>query len=317
MQDIYLVDFAAFDFEPVHCPGKQNVIADHLSRFPQPINICLAIITSSRYRPKEAQKADSYIKLILSKLQREPITKHLEQIRNSFKVSDGILLHISGNQGRVEEKIVVPQPLRSSVLKICHDDAGHLDYETTMKRVRAKYWWKSLRKDTKVYTSSCLVRAKTNRRTTLAYGLMGNRPIPETPWQIVSADHVVALPKTKAGNLHILVHIDHATRYLLAKPTCSLSAQDVIHTIKNDIIYCFGPPLTYILDMGTCSTSKKTKDFFNKYGIEDLPTTPYSPQSNGLVERANATLVATLTKMALDKLTDWDVLLPKVVLAIN
>lgn len=88
-------------------------------------------------------------------------------------------------------------------------------------------------------------------------------------------------------------------------------------TIKNDIIYMYGPPLTYISDSAPCFTSQSTQKFFAKFGIEHISTTPYTTSSNGLVERANATIVSTLTKFVLENDKDWDKLLPKVVLAIN
>lgn len=312
----YVIDLAPFNFTPIHRPGKQNTIADHLSRYP--LNeVCMMVISSNTEKLKLAQSKDPFIQQICKKLQQNQITQHLKQINQSFTVKDNILLHINKELLQNQEKIVVPQSLRSTILKIAHDDNGHLDFETTFTKIKSKYWWKTIRQDVKAYTKSCLVCAKVNRRTKLAYGEMGKRPIPEMPMQVISSDHIVALPQTNTGNTYILVHIDHATRYVMAKPTCSLSAKDVIETIENDIIYQYGPPLTYISDGALCFTSKETQNFFSKYGIEHITTTPYTPQSNGLVERANATIISTLTKFALENNEEWDKLLPKVLLAIN
>jgi len=71
--------------------------------------------------------------------------------------------------------------------------------------------------------------------------MLGQRPISTTPFEIVSADNL-SLPVTKAGNCYILAHICHATRYLLAKPTCTTATENIIHTIENDLIYHHGPP---------------------------------------------------------------------------
>ncbi|GFY68720.1 retrovirus-related Pol polyprotein from transposon 17.6 [Trichonephila inaurata madagascariensis] len=43
--ELYLVDLAQFYFTTEHRPGKQNVIADHLSRFPTP-PVCLTVTAS-------------------------------------------------------------------------------------------------------------------------------------------------------------------------------------------------------------------------------------------------------------------------------
>lgn len=312
----YVIDLAPFEFVPVHRPGKQNVIADHLSRYPLN-DLCMMVISSNTEKLKLAQSKDEFIQQICQKLSKEAKTQHLKQIHESFKIENGILLHNNNEQLHHKEKIVVPQSLRSTVIKMAHDDSGHLDFTTTLNRLKSKYWWKSIRKDVKSYTSACQICAKTNRRTTLTYGEMCRRPVPETPMQVISSDHIVALPMTESGNTYIFVHIDHATRYIFAKPAFSLTAQTVIDTIENDIIYTYGPPFIYITDSAPCFMSQSTQKFFAKYGIEHLPTTPYTPNSNGLVERANATIVSTLTKFAFENKEDWDKLLPKVVLAIN
>lgn len=312
----YVIDLAPFNFTPLHRPGIHNTVADHLSRYP--LNeVCLMIVSSNSEKLKLAQDKDQFIQQVKAKLAKEKTTQHLRQIQESFLLEEGILLHINKEEIMNNKKIVVPQSLRTSLIKIAHDDNGHLDFSTTMTKIRSKYWWRTLRKDVKAYTSACITCAKVNRRTKLTYGKMGQRPIPNTPMQVISSDHIVALPPTSSGNIYIFVHIDHATRYIFAKPTCTLSAQSVIDTIENDLIHVYGPPLTYISDGAPCFTSQLTQNFFSKYGIEHIPTTPYTAQSNGLVERANAYIISTLTKFALNNNTDWDKLLPKAILAIN
>jgi len=90
--------------------------------------------------------------------------------------------------------------------------------------------------------------------------MMRERPLPTTPFEIVSSNRL-SLPVTKAGNCYILAHICHATRYLLAKPTFTTATDDIIHTIENDLIYHYGPPLTYISDNATPFSSQKLNTF--------------------------------------------------------
>lgn len=127
---------------------------------------------------------------------------------------------------------------------------------------------------------------------------------------------VRSLPITKAGNCYILAHICYTTRYLIAKPTCTSSTDDIIHTIENDLIWHYGPPLTYISDNATSFSSHKLNSFFNKYGITHFFTPPYTPQANGLIE-ANATIIAVFSKFSLEFSDDWDHQLPNLILSIN
>lgn len=85
-----------------------------------------------------------------------------------------------------------------------------------------------------------------NRRTTLSTLvnglLMDNSHYPITSFEIVTANHL-SLTVNKTGNCYILAHIYHATGYFIARPTCTTSTDDIIHTIKNDLIFHYVPPL--------------------------------------------------------------------------
>lgn len=75
--------------------------------------------------------------------------------------------------------------------------------------------------------------------------------------------------------------------------------------------------MTYISDNATPFSSQKLSMFFNKYGITHSFTPPYTPKCNGLVERANATILAVLSKFALEFSDDWDKRLQNLILSIN
>ncbi|CAG9579532.1 unnamed protein product [Danaus chrysippus] len=152
----YVIDLAPFDFTPMHRPGKQNFIADHLSRYPLE-EICMMVISSNEDKLKLAQGSDNFIKQIISKLKSNENTHNLKHIRESFIEKDGILLHKNEKEAFYKEKIVITQSLWSSIIKIAHDDSGHLDFSTTLERIKMKYWWKTLRQDVKAYTKACMI----------------------------------------------------------------------------------------------------------------------------------------------------------------
>ncbi|GFW92512.1 transposon Tf2-9 polyprotein [Trichonephila clavipes] len=199
---------------------------------------------------------------------------------------------------RVKEKsksfaVVILKAMRKQTLITCHDDVRHMD------------------------AKSCHKRQVVNHRTANAYGLLQQLPIPTTPWEIVSADHVICLPQTREGNTNMLVHIDHATRYVVAIPSASLGAHSVTDALYHNIILTYGPPSMYISDRGTAFTARHTQNFLQKYGITQSMTPPHSPQANSIAERANGIIVSTLKKLT-DKNPDkWDELLPNALLAIN
>ena len=60
-------------------------------------------------------------------------------------------------EDRIIKQLMVPSTLRGTLLKSYHDDlpGGHQGYERTFERLKLKYWWHSMSKDTKLYVESC------------------------------------------------------------------------------------------------------------------------------------------------------------------
>ncbi|GFY34954.1 hypothetical protein TNCV_155271 [Trichonephila clavipes] len=148
---------------------------------------------------------------------------------------------------RVKEKsksfaVVISKAMREQTLIACHDDVRHMDAKKTLHNLKQRYWWPNMRKDCKNYVRSCHKCQVVNRCTANAYGLLQQLLISTTPWEIVSADHVICLPQTRAGNTNMLVHIDHATRYVVATPSASLGALSVTDALYHNIILRYGPP---------------------------------------------------------------------------
>ncbi|GFX95060.1 hypothetical protein TNCV_3605191 [Trichonephila clavipes] len=223
---------------------------------------------------------------------------------------------------RVKEKsksfaVVIPKVIREQMLFACHDDVGHMDAKKTLHNLKQRYWWPNMRKDCKNYVRKCHKCQVVNRRTANAYGLLQQLPIPTTPWEIVSADHVICLPQTRSGNTNMLFHIDHTTRYEVATPSASLGTHSVTDALYHNIILRYGSPSMCKSDRGTAFISRHTQHFLQKYGITQSMTPPYSPQANIIVERANGIIVSTLKKLTDKNPDEWDELLPKALSAIN
>ncbi|GFX53019.1 hypothetical protein TNCV_3228871 [Trichonephila clavipes] len=251
----YLVDLAQFDFKTVHRPGKQNVIDDHLSRFPTP-PVCLTVTASHQSEICTKQKQDDFCQYIFRLLKEQNPNKKTMSIISNYNIDNNTL-------GRVKEKsksfaVVIPKTMREQALITCHDDVGHMDAKKTLHNLNERYWWPNMRKDCKKYVRSCHKCQVVNRRTANAYGLLQQLPIPTTPWEIVSTVHLICLPQTRAGNTNMLVHIDNATRYVVAT-SASLGAHSVTDALYHNIILRYGPPSMYISDRGTAFTTHHTQ----------------------------------------------------------
>ena len=82
-----------------------------------------------------------------------------------------------------------------------------------------------------------------------------------------------------------------------------------------DIFARQGIPEEILTDQGTNFTSALLGELYHLIEIKALLTSPYHPQTDGLVERSNRMLKATLRKVLKGEKRDWDRMLPYVLFA--
>ena len=74
-------------------------------------------------------------------------------------------------------------------------------------------------------------------------------------------------------------------------------------------------PQEILMDQGTNFTSKLLAEIYRLFHVDALHTSPYHPQTDGLVERFNSTLKEMLKKTVSADSKAWDKLLPYVLFA--
>ena len=139
------------------------------------------------------------------------------------------------------------------------------------------------------------------------------------PIEIVAADIMSPLPTTKNGNRYILVVSDYFTKWVEAYAITNQEATSVTHHLISNMFYHFSFPEQVHSDMGAQFESKVVKEMCKLLHIyvRKTHTTPYHPQSDGLVERLNRTIQSMLATVIDDHLDEWEEYLPKVCLAYN
>ena len=106
------------------------------------------------------------------------------------------------------------------------------------------------------------------------------------PMQSVAVDILGPLPESEAGNKYILVTGDHFTRWMEAY---SIPNQATVAT--NELFCRFSIPEQLHSDQGRQFESKIIAQVCKLLKIERMRTTPYHPQSDGVIERFNRTLL--------------------------
>ena len=154
-----------------------------------------------------------------------------------------------------------------------------------------------------------IIRAKTHEPM-----IITDTPI-ET-FDKVSLDTVGPLPMIPDGNRHILTMQDNLSKYCIAVPTPDITATTIAHALAKDLISPYGAPKAILTDRGSAFISKLLRKLSKIFGIKQISTSGYRPQSNGSLERSHAVLVDYIRSYA-DYYDDWDKLLPFAMFSYN
>nr|XP_043871756.1 uncharacterized protein LOC122760682 [Solea senegalensis] len=228
-------------------------------------------------------------------------------VGEKFMVDEGVLYTIDNDHKR----LVVPVQCRDIIMHLAHSLpwAGHLGRHKTYLRVSSRFYWPSMYTDIQKYCATCPTCQKscTTRKSDRAF----LRPLPviSIPFRRIAMDIVGPLLKSSGGHQYILVVCDYATRFPEAFPLRTITAPAVLRALVQ-LFSRVGIPDEILTDQGTNFTSKLSQLFYKQLGISPIKTTPYHPQTDGLVERFNQTLKRMLQKFVDDTGKDWDRWLP-------
>ena len=139
-------------------------------------------------------------------------------------------------------------------------------------------------------------------------------PSVTTPFERIAMDIIGPLPRSRAGYRYVLVVCDYGTRYPEAVPLKSVDAEHIAEELVK-LFARVGIPKEILTDQGTNFTSQLLAELYRLLHVKALRTSPYHPQTDGLVERFNQTLKEMLRKTAQEDGKDWDKLIPYVLFA--
>ncbi|KAG0738833.1 hypothetical protein G6F62_009276 [Rhizopus arrhizus] len=163
---------------------------------------------------------------------------------------------------------------------------------------------------------TCQMRARpVYKRSNLASPIK----TPSKPFFMVGCDAVGPLEVTSQGNRYLLTGIDYLTRWPIAQAVPNINETTTCEFYYTQIVFLYGVPNYILTDRGSNFCSVYTKTFLMKLGCKSVTTTSYRPQTNGLCERLNQTLCATIAKLARDhnEVYQWDKYVNQALLALR
>lgn len=298
-QQRHLSFVSEFTTDIQHLPGKDNVVADCLSRASID-NVSLGI----DYRALSSAQVDS-----------EDIQAYRTAITNLTLVDMPItpkgpelLCDISSGLPRP----IVPLAYRRQVFNVIHKLA-HPGKRATQKLIAKKFVWHGMNKDVNQWAKECLVcqQSKIQRHV---HAPLENFTVPEKRFSHIHVDLVGPLPASQ-GFTHLFTIIDRNTRWPEAIPLNDISTTGCARALISIWISRFGIPLDMTSDRGSQFTSALWTAISKSLGIQLHRTTSYHPQSNGLVERFHRSLKTSLKARLHD--SNWIDELPWVLLGLR
>ncbi|UYV71992.1 hypothetical protein LAZ67_9001493, partial [Cordylochernes scorpioides] len=302
-----------YDFDIIHKSGKKHLDADGLSRGPLP----------------ETDWDEDFERLFLNQITDEEdkfiesVKKNLNGSRRSiaqnFKVEDGCLFKKNPNPEGRAWLLVVPEKKKREIMKEYHNHMsnGHLGVARTMYRIKSKYFWPSMLKDVSEFVKTCHLCQSRKGSNQLPSGLLQPIPPANFPFERIGIDFVGPLPSTKNRKKWIIVLTDYYTRYAETKAVSEATVKEVSKFLVEDIFLRHGAPQYLISDRGSQFTSNLMKEVMKTCKIKHCFTTSYHPQTNGLTERLNRTLINMLSMYVNTDQKNWDEILPFITHAYN
>ena len=302
-------------------PGKSNTNADALSRNPVSVN---AVGAEERF---SSEVVSDLARVATLQSQYEKLLLLMEYLKDNKVPADDLAAcrvvaesrHYSLIDGTLHYEsphkpghwlVVVPVEIQQAVLEEAHGGlfAGHFSENKVYDRLRRYVWWRGMKSAVRRHCRKCLVCV--TRRGTRKTFKPALQPIPVGgPFHRVAVD-VLQLPQTVNGNRYVVVFMDYLTNWLEAFPTQDQTAETIAGLFVEHIVCRHGIPEQLLSDRGTNFLSSVVQGVCKLLGVDKLNTSGYHPQTDGLVEKFNSTIISMVAKSAEKGLQNWDERLP-------
>ncbi|CAF4891520.1 unnamed protein product [Pieris macdunnoughi] len=297
-----------YDLNVIYKPGKYLYVADTLSRAALPeqslhdldsdldlhVNLVIRSLSISPNKLKSIQEQTSQDKelSLLSKCCIEGWPEHKKLLpdilRSYFPLKTDI--HIINSIVFKNNSVIIPVAMRNDILKQIHE--GHQGIHSCQRLARNLVYWPNMYSDIEKYVNNCH-SCLTNRRSNSKEPLLPHEVKP-IPWNKVGVDLFDL-------NLHkYVIVVYYFSQYVeLVKLVGGSTSKIVISHLKS-IFSRHGIPNILISDNGPPFNSKEFHNFALDWQIQHITSSPYLPQSNGLVERTIGTVKNILKKCLTD-----------------
>ncbi|GJT39872.1 ty3-gypsy retrotransposon protein [Tanacetum coccineum] len=238
----WLPKLIGFDYEVIYKQGKDNVVADALSRKEREgecLHINITTVSTALYNQvKQTWLTDNHLKAICHQLKEGQIKKHYSLVNDQL---------LRKRKVRLWEQMTTRQ---------------------------------SIRKEVKQMVKECLVCQKYKPDLAAYPGLLQPLPIPKSVWSSISMDFIKGLPKSQGYNV-IMVVVDRLTKYTHLMPLAHpFTAVQVAQAFMDNVCKLHGMPESIVSDRDKVFLSLFWKELFGLLKVKLLMSSAYHPQTD-------------------------------------
>ncbi|GJR08219.1 gag-pol polyprotein [Tanacetum coccineum] len=262
-----------YSFVSKHKAGSSNVVADALSRRHSMLSILEARVLGFSFIKELYESYPDFGPLLCS-------SPNLS--KGPYVVQDGFLFQ----NGR----LCIPKgSIQDLLIREAHGDglAGHFGNTKTLKILNEHFYWPCMIKDVQALITRCSTCHQA--KSTFHKGLYTLLPTPNQPWEDISIDFIVALPRTQRGEDSIMVVVDHFSKMAYFIPCTKMSDASIVAALFFKEIV-------------------RTRLLFS---------TSHHPQIDGQTEVTNRTIGMLLRTLVKKTMKDWDLKLSHAEFAFN
>ncbi|CAA0836351.1 Uncharacterized mitochondrial protein AtMg00850, partial [Striga hermonthica] len=239
-QQKFVSKLMGFDFEIIYRPGRQNAVADALSRrtdVPE-----LSAITGPTWaiweEIRKAQVEDTHCQELRQSIEAGKTTAI------DYELHNDLLLH----RGRV----YVPDSgqLREQILQHFHDSkvGGHSGIYRTWMRIANTFFWPGQQGTVRDYIARCDDCQRTKSDSRRPGGLLQPLPVPEAIWEDITMDFIEGLPNSN-GFDGVMIVVDRLTKYAHFIPiTHPYTAKSIARLFVEYVMKLHGAPRSIVSD---------------------------------------------------------------------
>jgi hypothetical protein len=274
-QQKWVTKILGYDFEIIYKKGKQNVVADALSRKDEDVEAFLCAISIIQpdwiVEARDEWKNDEKVWSLIQRLQQDSSASDTFTWKNdSLWYKDRLYLC---KDSQLKQKVLLE--LHTSPV------GGHSGFLKTYHKVKKDFFWDGLKTNVQRFVAECVVCQQNKVETIHTLGLLQPLSIPSQRWEEVSMDFITGLPKSARKSV-IMVIVDRLTKYA---HFCALShpfkASTVATAFMETVQKLHGSLKIIVSDRDPIFTGHFWTELFSCLGTELAHSSSYHSQSDG------------------------------------